>query len=1393
MTFTDNSDWIVRLVAGICLLGLFASPPARAEDWPTYQHDVRRSGSTGERIEPRELVLQWTWRSPHPPQPAWAGPAKWDAYAQKRGLPSMRDYDSAFAPIAVGSSVFFGSSADDSLYCLHADSGRENWSFTADGPIRVAPTFAEGKLYVGSDDGYTYCLQAKDGALVWRFRPAEPQRMILNNGRMIPLFPCRTGVLVDQGTAYFANALLPWKDSYVCAVDAETGRPEGPGRFVRKLPRLTFEGAAAASSQFLLFPQGRVAPQVLGRNDGSDRGRLQKSSGGSIVVVPSDSTVLHGPAADSRKGGINSSSVTTRETVAGLGRGNALAVAGSTAYMLTDDSLVASDLSSRKRLWTVPCDCPCALVCAGTVLFAGGDDQVAAFGTHNGELLWRHAIEGKALALAVANGRFLVGTDEGVIHSFRPGTTGVALNGRPAPSTQAADRSDQVELAKIAAIDDKALLGRWVFQQPHVSGQTVRDLAGKADGTISGPARLRAVEKHQALAFDGDSQSVQIAADHKRVPLPSRSMTAEAWVRVDEPLTWGGIVGAIQDNGSYERGWILGFRDAKFSFAVAGKEGNGRLTYLTAKTDFQNERWYHVVGTYDGATLQLFVNGRLESTSAAQKGDIDYPPQAFYEIGAYHDKDENFRLTGMVHEVCVYQKVLAAEKIEQRFAAKSSRFPVPAPQPKTIRLAAGPWLQFSKPGEAIVRWHTARPAPSQIEYWQNGPRIRIEDTTPKTEHEARLSGLRRNRVYSYVIRTEADGQARSTQPFECDTFFNYTLSPATGTPESQLIDETGRAAAAAEHILAQTGVKQGICLVLGSGEGRLAYELIRRSRLRVIGVDTDRQKIEASRRAFRDAKLYGARITLLQVEKLEELPFVGHLANLVVSDRLLVEGQCPGSAAEVQRVLRPDGGVAYLGQPRGRDPSMTVGQLRSWLEAGSVQAEVTGDGQGVWARVVRGPLPGAGEWSHLYGRPDNSAFGGEQLGGAQAAGDLRIQWVGRPGPRYQADRNGRKPSPLSTGGRLFLQGLHRIVTLDSFNGTILWSLEIPALQRFNMPRDCGNWCADREFVYAAIAGKCWRIDASNGNVVKFYDVTPAPIDGQQYDWGYLASMHDRIIGSAVKQGTSWTNFWGNAEAGWYDARSGAVTDKICSDHLFAIDKETGRHVWAYSRGVILNSTITATEDRVFFVECRHAAVKQSPERRVGAKELWRDQYLVALDVRTGAPAWEQPIDTADGTVVFYMAHSDNRLVIVSSTDGQYHVYGFSDEGGRLVWNQSFGWPGGKGDHGKAMSRPAIVGGRVYVRPQVFSLADGTPLPQRMPDGGCGTYACSTNALLFRASTLTVWSRDTAKPTTWSRLRPDCWLSSIPAAGILLSPEGGGGCSCGTWMETSIGFLPTSQP
>ncbi len=293
----------------------------------------------------------------------------------------------------------------------------------------------------------------------------------------------------------------------------------------------------------------------------------------------------------------------------------------------------------------------------------------------------------------------------------------------------------------------------------------------------------------------------------------------------------------------------------------------------------------------------------------------------------------------------------------------------------------------------------------------------------------------------------------------------------------------------------------------------------------------------------------------------------------------------------------------------------------------------------------------------------------------------------------------------------------------------------------------------------------------------------------KYDWSYLARTGRMLIGSSTKQGSAFTSFWGGSGEGWYDAKSGEATAKVCSDNLFALSDDSQNPAWTYhSQGVIINSTISIDNGRVYFVESRNPTTKASTSRRLATNDLWQDLHLVAIDQQTGERTWQRPLEAAPGTVAFYLAASEDELALVSSSaDRKYHVYVSRQKDGKQAWTQTFNWK--SDNHGGHMSRPAIVGGKLYVRPRAFNLETGAPLAQQMPGGGCGTYACTQDAIFFRAGNVTVWNQEKGKASSWNRLRPDCWLSTIPAGGMLLSPEGGGGCSCGKWMETSIGFIP----
>ena len=1173
-----------NVVPLILLFFIVATPAttAVAKDWPTYRHDNYRSGETDESLDAANLALDWVWQSAQPPQTAWAGPAKWDAYNDIPRLNSMRNYDAAFHVAIVGDAVYFGSSADDAVRCLDARTGKERWRFTAGGPVRIAPTLSDGKVYFGSDDGTAYCLDGASGKLLWKFNARPDERLVINNGRLISFWPVRTGVAVEDGTAYFCASMLPWKRSYLCAVDAETGKVEGEGRFVKEVSDSnSFEGAMLASKNRLIIPQGRIAPLLLSRKDGSKQGEVDYHGSGCFALLTPDNQLYHGPG--NRDGNFTASNVKTGERLATFPMGQSLIVAGTHAYLLSTPTKNAINPEQKERLNVALSPDKKPLISADLQRSALGMPTITAFDRKTKKIQWRK--NGPSfVSMILAGDTIYAGTVDGVV--------------------------------ALSAVD-----GRQLWQAP---------LKGRAFGLAVADAAL--------------------------------------FVSTDE-------------------GDIYCFRP--------GKKEEHPLTRPERKNSLPG-----------------------------------------------------------------------------------------APAPDGVAFSWGPVLQFDGPNSAVVRWGTVAAVPTELEYRLTEGSRQVVDAKPKKEHVARLENLEHKRIHRYTISEPGDGARKRQSSFACDTFFNY--SPAavarTETPENAGGDlQTEQIV---QNILSESGIDRGICVIFGAGP--LAAELARQSGLTVLVAETDEEKIAAVRSKLQREGIYGTRVSLLPVDSLETLPLPSHFANLVLSQASLEEN-IVAQASEAFRLLRPIEGEGFFGPLAGNAQQQTADLLQTHFAQNGVKADVrSGDG-GNWVHFQKPPLAGAGEWSHQYGRADNSAFGGEVLAYTSVANELETQWVGRPGPRYQPDRNGRKPGPLSTSGRLFAQGLERIVAIDGYNGTILWSAEIPDLGRFNIPRDSSNWCADRDSVFVAVKNRCLRFDARSGNLIGQYALRQEDPQARPEEWSYLASQGDLLLGSATREGAAYREFRGHAA--WYDQPTGAGTFKVCSDRLFALDKKTGKQKWQYQNGLIINSTITASGARIYFVESRNPNLKTAADRRIGSTGLWQDQFLVALDAKTGKPVWQEPIDTDDGLSVFYLAHQREKLVIVASGEGMYHVSVFDANNGKLAWEDRFSWPGGNHDHGKAMSRPAMINGNLFVRPRVYDLATGETRASVMPGGGCGTYACAGNFLIYRAGNITLWDYRYGIPSQWARLRPGCWLSTIPAGGMLLAPEAGGGCSCGTWMETSVGLMP----
>ena len=249
------------VVTGLALLlpGL-----GRAEDWPTYQHDNDRSGTTAETLRP-PLDRQWVYEPPCPPAQGWDPPVS--GYFVLKTTNPVSDDDS-YRVTAAGDAAYFAASGENRVYAVEAATGKVRWSFFTDAPPRYAPTVWKDKVYFAADDGVAYCLRAADGAVVWRVVAAPTREKMIGQGRLISVWPIRTGVMIQGGVAYFAAGLFPAEGVYLLAVNAESGKT----LWVNDLDRggrggPSPQGYMLASADSLWITS-RVAPSRFSLTDG---------------------------------------------------------------------------------------------------------------------------------------------------------------------------------------------------------------------------------------------------------------------------------------------------------------------------------------------------------------------------------------------------------------------------------------------------------------------------------------------------------------------------------------------------------------------------------------------------------------------------------------------------------------------------------------------------------------------------------------------------------------------------------------------------------------------------------------------------------------------------------------------------------------------------------------------------------------------------------------------------------------------------------------------------------------------------------------------------------------------------------------------------------------------
>ena len=911
-----------------------------------------------------------------------------------------------------------------------------------------------------------------------------------------------------------------------------------------------------------------------------------------------------------------------------------------------------------------------------------------------------------------------------------------------------------------------SLAGHWKFEPDYITGRTVHDLSGRGgEGSIAGPVNLN--PSPPSLIFNGSTNYVDIANG----TLPTRQITLKGWAMVDKPEDWAGIVNYIQDNGSVEHGWILGQLSNSFMFGLS----TGRLTYLAANESFDEDEWYHVVGTYDGSQMNIYVNGEHAGSSSARSGDISYRLSS-YRIGSYVDDNESYFWDGKIAEVAVHSRVLSPQEIRSDFEARRSEFG----HIEKAELNAGPFVRFYRKDRVTIHWKTDSPVPSVVEYGVKPVLDRaVGDAGAKTEHSLTITGIRPQTQYTY--RVVADGKPSDT--YEFYSAFDYGVdavadgdSPYAEDSLTELYEQ------AAQYVLTHCGISKGVCIDYGCGQGRLAYEMAKRSDLRIVGFEQDPTYVQIARERLDQAGIYGNRVTVLQAS-LNNLTCRAFSANLVVSDRLVGEGICPGSASQVFRVLAPAGGLAILGQPSG---TLTKAALEAWLTGLDY---TVGQRFGLWARVERPALTGAGQWTHYYANVANTANSGE----SGLVSNMKLLWYGQPGARYITDRHNRPMSSLVKGGIVITPGIHRLMAYDAYNGTRYWDMAIPEATRVAILRDCGWVVLADDYAYVAHKDDCLGLNVSTGQP-ELYLTTPA-VGPDKLNWGYLAVDDNIVFGSGQREHASLTGHnLAHVYEAYYDHRPIAT-----SRYLFAIDRHDGDLLWTYQRAagsVVVNPCIVISGDYVYFIESRNSQAIADQDGRVTGSVLTSggSEYLVKLNKNSGAEAESRQVNLPFEHVMYLLYAPDHDLVIAAGTYNdpgcRYEHHAFNAADLSPAWSSDYYRGGTNTDHGEQDQHPCIVGDTMYGRYYKVDLRDGKTSGFGLARGNCGTQSACATHLLGRNGNPYLYQLPNGSPIRMtSETRPGCWINMIPASGLVLVPEGSAGCTCDYPVQATTVFMP----
>jgi outer membrane protein assembly factor BamB len=434
---------------------------------------------------------------------------------------------------------------------------------------------------------------------------------------------------------------------------------------------------------------------------------------------------------------------------------------------------------------------------------------------------------------------------------------------------------------------------------------------------------------------------------------------------------------------------------------------------------------------------------------------------------------------------------------------------------------------------------------------------------------------------------------------------------AVGGDEPKAADATGQAA----EILKAAGVRGGLVVHLGCGDGKLTAALRATDSYLVHGLDTDAAQIEQARRHIASRGLYGP----VSAERWNgnRLPYIDNAVNLLV-----VSGPLSVAREELLRVLSPSGVAVFTtdhATEKGTGPI-----CRNGPEGASHKLDLSP------FRSVKPRPQELDEWTHYLHDPTNNAVSHDTV----VDPPRHLQWVAGPKWSRHHDHMSSSSAIVSAGGRNFyifdeatnlsiqLPSRWTLIARDAFSGVLLWKRPIASwhtqLWRLksgpaSLPR---RLVAIGDVVYVTLSydGPVAALEAASGRTLRTYAQTQGTEE---------ILVSDGVLFVVAKP---------SAEDQPLDPKGHNYDFSESPRTILAIQAETGQVLWRQPWKWVVPGTLTVDAQRVL---------------------LYDGQNLICLDRKTGEKSWQTASVGGRTSVPSYFSPtlvSYNGVVLFSGSD-----------------------------------------------------------------------------------------------------------------------------------------------